>query len=87
MANQLAMLITFLPTFLLSGFIYAIANMPKPIQVITHIIPARYFIALLRGIYLKGVGLKVMMVDAVFLTVFGVLMVVLANLKSKKKLV
>ncbi|MGA2221645.1 MAG: ABC transporter permease [Verrucomicrobiia bacterium] len=87
MANQLAMLSTFLPTFLLSGFIYAIANMPKPIQVITYVIPARYFIALLRGIYLKGVGLKVMMVDAVFLTVFGVLMVVLATLKFKKKLV
>jgi ABC-2 type transport system permease protein len=60
--------------------------MPKPIQVITYVIPARYFIALLRGIYLKGVGLKVMMVDAVFLTVFGVLMVVLATLKFKKKL-
>jgi ABC-2 type transport system permease protein len=86
MANQLAMVTTFLPTFLLSGFIYAIANMPKPIQVITHIIPARYFIALLRGVYLKGVGLRVMAVDAAFLTAFGLVMFTLAIMKFKKKL-
>ena len=86
MANQLAMVTTFLPTFLLSGFIYAIANMPQPIQIITHIIPARYFIALLRAIYLKGVGLTVMTVDAVFLALFAVVMMVLANVKFRKKL-
>jgi len=86
MANQLAMVTTFLPTFLLSGFIYAIANMPKPIQVITHIVPARYFIALLRGVYLKGVGLRVMALDIVLLTLFGIIMFVLANVKFKKRL-
>jgi ABC-2 type transport system permease protein len=86
MANQLAMVTTFLPTFLLSGFIYAIANMPRPVQVITYIIPSRYFIALLRGVYLKGVGVRVMAVDLVLLTMFGLVMFVLANVKFKKRL-
>ncbi len=86
MANQLAMITTFLPTFLLSGFVYAIANMPPPVQVITHIVPARYFIALLRGVYLKGVGLRVMATDAALLAVFGVVMFALAIGRFKKKL-
>jgi len=86
LASQLAMVFTFLPSFLLSGFMYAISNMPRPIQVLTHIIPARYFVALLKGIYLKGVGLEVLFVQALLLTVFGATMVALANLKFKKKL-
>ncbi|GAB4350304.1 MAG: ABC transporter permease [Candidatus Abyssubacteria bacterium] len=87
LASQLAMVLTFLPSFLLSGFMYAIANMPRPIQVMTHLIPARYFVALLKGIYLKGVGLEVLAIEAGLLTLFGVLMVLLANRKFKKKLV
>ncbi|MEZ6077051.1 MAG: ABC transporter permease [Pirellulaceae bacterium] len=58
LASQLAMVLTFLPSFLLSGFMYSIANMPTPIQIMTHLIPARYFVVLLKGIYLKGVGLR-----------------------------
>ena len=54
LASQLAMVMTFLPAFLLSGFMYAISNMPKAIQLITYLIPARYFVALLKGIYLKA---------------------------------
>jgi len=59
LASQLAMVTTFLPAFLLSGFMYSITNMPKAIQLITYLIPARYFVAILKGIYLKGIGLKV----------------------------
>lgn len=87
LASQLAMVLTFLPSFLLSDFMYAISNMPKPIQMITHLIPARYFVVLLKGIYLKGVGLQILWTEAVLLVVFSVLMVVWANLKFKKKLV
>jgi ABC-2 type transport system permease protein len=87
LASQLAMVLTFLPSFLLSGFMYAISNMPKPIQVITHLIPARYFVTLLKGIYLKGVGLEILGVEAGLLTAFGVVVVILANVKFKKKLV
>lgn len=86
LANQMAMVVTFLPAFLLSGFVYPIGNMPHVIQAITHLIPARYFISLLKGIYLKGVGLEVMMLDAALLTLFAFVMAFLANAKFKKKL-
>jgi ABC-2 type transport system permease protein len=87
LASQLAMVLTFLPSFLLSGFMYAISNMPRPIQIVTYLIPARYFVALLKGIYLKGVGLRILALEAGLLTIFGVLMVALANVKFKKRLV
>jgi ABC-2 type transport system permease protein len=86
LASQLAMVTTFLPAFLLSGFMYAISNMPKMIQVMTHLIPARYFVALLKGIYLKGIGLNILFMEAGLLALFGVLMFSLANVKFKKKL-
>lgn len=87
LASQLAMVLTFLPSFLLSGFMYAISNMPQPIQVATYLIPARYFVSLLKGIYLKGVGLEILAVEAALLTGFGIGMVALANAMFKKKLV
>jgi ABC-2 type transport system permease protein len=87
LANQAGIVLTFLPAFLLSGFMYAINNMPEAIQLVTYVIPARYFITLLKGIYLKGVGLRILIGDAFLLTVFAVAMVVLANIKFKKKLV
>ncbi len=68
LASQLAMVLTFLPAFLLSGFIFAIANMPRPIQWITYLVPARYFVTVLKGIYLKGVGLEILGMDALLLT-------------------
>jgi ABC-2 type transport system permease protein len=86
LASQLAMVATFLPAFLLSGFMFAIANMPAPIQAITYLVPARYFVALLKGIYLKGVGLEVLAAEAALLVVFSVVMVLVANARLKKKL-
>ncbi len=56
-AYQMGMLSSFLPAFLLSGFVYSIENMPPVIQVITRIVPARYFVTILKGVFLKGVGL------------------------------
>jgi len=56
MANQIAILTTYLPSFLLSNFVFPIINMPKVIQAITLIIPARYFIDILSGIYLRNLG-------------------------------
>ena len=66
------MVLTFLPAFLLSGFMFPIANMPRPIQMITYLVPARYFVALLQGIYLKGVGVSGNWASTiVLLSVFG----------------
>jgi len=56
-ANQMAILITFLPSLLLSNFIFPVGNMPKIFQMLTYIIPATYFIDILNGIYLRGLDL------------------------------
>ncbi len=86
LASQLAMVLTFLPSFLLSDFMYAVSNMPKVIQIITYAIPARYFVTILKGIYLKGVGLEILALEAGLLTIFGAAMVALANVKFRKRL-
>jgi len=86
LANQMAMVLTYVPSFLLSGFVFPISNMPKIVQVVTYLVPARFFIAILKGIYLKGVGLEILTVEAVLLTVFALGMVALANGLFKKKL-
>ncbi|MBA4393875.1 MAG: hypothetical protein C0407_10015 [Desulfobacca sp.] len=87
LASQVAMVATFLPAFLLSGFAYPIHSMPIVLQWITYIIPAKYFVTLLKGIYLKGVGPRVLAVEGIFLALFAVIMFFLANKKFKKKLV
>lgn len=72
--------------FSVSGFMVPIANMPIVIRGITHIVPARYFVTLLHAIYLKGVGLEILAFEALLLTVFGAVMVLVAYVKFKKKL-
>lgn len=86
LANQLAIIAGFLPTLLLSGFVFAIENMPIPLQVLTYIVPARYFIAILRGIYLKGIGLEILWLNALFLTIYALIMMIVANRKFSFKL-
>lgn len=85
-ASQLALVATMLPAFLLSGFIFPIENMPAPIQVITHIVTARYFVSILRGIYLKDVGLGVMAGPVELLVVFAVVVLALSVRKFRKKI-
>jgi ABC-2 type transport system permease protein len=86
LASQVAMVSTFLPAFLLSGFMFAIANMPVAVQVVTYLVPARYFVALVKGIYLRGVGLQTLWLDAAFLLAFAVIAAALAILRFKKNL-
>ena len=83
---QVAVVTTFLPAFLLSGFIFTIANMPRPIQIVTYLVPARFFVVILKGIYLKGVGLEILAGQAGMLIFYGAVMVLLARVKLKKKL-
>lgn len=87
LASQLAMVATFLPTFLLSGFAFDIANMPAVLQALSYAIPARYFIVIVKGIYLKGIGMEILLPETVLLAVFGVLVLLLAHIKFKKKMV
>jgi ABC-2 type transport system permease protein len=86
-ANQVAMVATFLPSFLLSGFMFAISNMPRPIRLVTYLVPARYFVALLKGIYLKGVGLEILGGEAVLLVLFAAVVLAVAKATFKKRLV
>jgi ABC-2 type transport system permease protein len=86
MASQLAMVSTFLPAFLLSGFTFAIANMPVVIRGLTHIIPARYFVAVVKGIFLRGVGLEVLWPEALFLFGFAIVVLTIAIRKTPKRL-
>jgi ABC-2 type transport system permease protein len=86
LANQMAMILTFAPSFLLSGFVFPISNMPRAVQIVTYLVPARFLITILRGIYLKGVGLEILAGEALLLTAFAVAMVALANWLFKKKL-
>jgi ABC-2 type transport system permease protein len=85
-ASQFAMVATLLPAFLLSGFVFPIENMPGVLQLATHLIPARYFVTILRGIYLKGVGPAVLWSEALLLALFGMAFLLLAMRKFKKKI-
>lgn len=85
-ASQAALITSFLPAFLLSGFIFSISNMPKPLQIVTYFIPARYFVTILKGIFLKGSNLKVLFMEALLLTFFAVLVFIAANRKFKKRI-
>ena len=85
MASQLATLTTMVPTMILSGFIYPIFNMPQALQVVTYLIPARYYIVVLRELFLKGGGMDVLWDEALFLFIFAFIMLGLAIKKFKKK--
>jgi ABC-2 type transport system permease protein len=85
-ASQMAMVSTFLPAFLLSGFMFAISNMPPVVQGITYIVPARYFVELVKGIFLRGSGLETLWLDAIFLLVFSTVATTAAVLRFRKRL-
>jgi ABC-2 type transport system permease protein len=85
-AYQMGTLTSFLPAFLLSGFIYPLANMPWIIRVISFIIPARYFIDMTKGIFLKGTGLRLLWFDLLLLIVYAVGISFLAVRRLRQKI-
>jgi ABC-2 type transport system permease protein len=85
-AYQMGVLSSFLPAFLLSGFIYATDNMPAVIQVISHVVPARYAITILKGVFLKGIGMGVLWGELAFLVLYATLVFFLATRKMNQKL-
>lgn len=86
LASQLSLIITFLPGFILSGFVYDIAAMPAVVANITRLIPARYFVSLLRAIFLKGAWGRALTLDLALLTVFTVAVLALSMKKLKLNL-
>ncbi len=85
-ASQIALLITFLPAFLLSGFLFAIEQMPPVLQWITRILPARYYVSVLKKIFLKGTPTAMLAADLVPLAVFAVLLAIVATRSFHKRL-
>jgi ABC-2 type transport system permease protein len=85
-ASQMAMAFTFLPAYLLSGFVFSIDSMPRVVRAVTYLVPSRYFVKVIKGIYLKGAGLGTLAVDTALLLVFGAGMVLAATRMFRKKL-
>jgi ABC-2 type transport system permease protein len=84
-AFQLALLVSFLPTLMLSGFIFPIASMPAFLRGVTYFVPARYFLIALRGIVLKGVGLSILWPQLVTLSAFSAFVLLLASARLRRQ--
>jgi ABC-2 type transport system permease protein len=85
-ASQIALLVTFLPAFLLSGFLFAIEQMPLPLQWLTRILPARYYVSVLKKIFLKGTPTAMLYADLIPLAVFAILLTIAATRAFHKRL-
>lgn len=85
-ASQISLVSTFLPAFLLSGFLFAITNMPEPLQLLTRIIPARYYVTVVKDIFLKGSQAALLVTEILFLSLFGVLVFALAVKNFRKRI-
>lgn len=86
LATQVAMLATYLPALLLSGFMFDIASMPRALQGVTFVVPARYFVTVTRGIFLKGIGTEVLWPQAILMTAFAAAGLALATAVFRKEL-
>ncbi len=86
-AGQIAIVITFLPAFMLSGFVFDINSMPFPIQVITHIVAARYFVSILQSLFLAGNIWPIYLVNCLWLAVMALIFFLIIKKKSHKRLV
>ena len=86
-ASQVAMVATFIPAFLLSGFLYSIDNMPRALQVITHVVQARYYVSVLKAVFLKASPPNYLITELAFLTIFAAVVLGVAIRKFRKQLV
>ena len=84
-ANQIAILITYLPSLMLSDFVFPIVNMPKVLQMVTVIVPAKYFIDILNGLYLRNVGMDLLWLDFLVLAAMCAFLSFLALLKMNQE--
>jgi ABC-2 type transport system permease protein len=86
MAYQFGVITSFLPAFLLSGFIFSIENMPTVIQAVTYVVPARYFVSILKGIFLKGIGVEILWFEILLLIVYSCFLFLIAIRKMRQKM-
>ncbi|MFA3783575.1 ABC transporter permease [Melioribacteraceae bacterium 4301-Me] len=83
-AFQLSALITILPSFLLSGFVFPIESMPPAIQILTNITPVKFYIVILRDIMLKGVGIEAFWPQLIYLLIFSFFFLTVASIINRK---
>jgi ABC-2 type transport system permease protein len=86
LAMQVAIMASYLPALLLSGFMFAIATMPLPLRLLTYVVPARYYVSVTKGIFLKGVGAAVLWPDALAMVLFATAGLGLAIAAFRKEL-
>jgi ABC-2 type transport system permease protein len=84
LATQVALVATYLPALILSGFMFSIDAMPVPLRAFTYVVPARYFLVVTRGIFLKGVGIDVLRTQALLMIVFAIIGLALAVANFRK---
>jgi len=84
-AFQAALLASFLPTLMLSGFIFPISSMPRFLQLVTYAVPARYFLIALRGVVLKGAGIDAFGSELAALTAFALVVLALASVRLRRQ--
>ena len=84
-AFQAAMLTSFLPTLMLSGFIFPISSMPQALQLVTYVVPARYFLIALRGIVLKGTPVTLLWPQMLALSIYALAMLTLAAVRLARE--
>jgi ABC-2 type transport system permease protein len=85
-AWTICMLSTVLPSFILSGFIFPIESMPWGIRLFTYLVPVRYFVVIVRGIVLKGVGVESLLPEVIGLAVFAVMAVLISSRRIARRL-
>jgi ABC-2 type transport system permease protein len=85
-AGQIAIIVTFLPAFILSGFIFDIGSMPAPVQFITHLVPARYFVAIVQSLFLAGNIWPVLLPNAAALALMALVFFALVRRQARKRL-
>jgi ABC-2 type transport system permease protein len=84
-AFQIGATISILPSILLSGFIFPIRNMPDILQSITYLVPARYYLVILRGVILKGAGLGPYPTEILILCFYAVLVLLVAGVRMARR--
>ncbi len=85
-AMQMSVVITVLPSILLSGFVFPIRNMPWVLQILSWVVPARYFVRIVRGVFLKGVGPDVLWPELTAMVVFATVMIAAATSRFRRSL-
>jgi ABC-2 type transport system permease protein len=86
LATQASIFATYMPALMLSGFFFSLSSMPTVLQLVSRVIPARYFVTITRGLFLRGIGLEVIWPSLVGLSLYAAAVIGLSIRKFRKEL-